>query len=87
MVIKNSKNIDICQISGKKDLKKVLSLGYLPAVNNYFSSNLRKNEESFFPAEIFYSRSSKLMQLGTIVNKNIIFPKHYPYTSSTTKKF
>ena len=85
MVIKNSKNIDICQISGKKDLKKVLSLGYLPAVNNYFSSNLRKNEESFFPAEIFYSRSSKLMQLGTIVNKNIIFPKHYPYTSSTTK--
>ena len=85
MVIKNSKNIDICQISGKKDLKKVLSLGYLPAVNNYFPSNLRKNEENFFPTEIFYSRSSKLMQLGTIVNKNIIFPKHYPYTSSTTK--
>ena len=85
MVIKKSKNIDICQISGKKDLKKVLSLGYLPAVNNYFPSNLRKNEEIFFPAEIFYSRSSKLMQLGTIVDKNIIFPKHYPYTSSTTK--
>ena len=25
------------------------------------------------------------MQLGTIVNKEIIFPKSYPYTSSTTK--
>ena len=32
-----------------------------------------------------YSRSSKLVQLGTIVNKEIIFPKEYPYTSSTTK--
>ena len=32
-----------------------------------------------------YSKSSKLVQLGTIVNKEIIFPKEYPYTSSTTK--
>ena len=32
-----------------------------------------------------YSKSSKLAQLGTIVNKEIIFPKEYPYTSSTTK--
>ena len=32
-----------------------------------------------------YSKSSSLAQLGTIVNKEIIFPKEYPYTSSTTK--
>ena len=32
-----------------------------------------------------YSKSSKLVQLDTIVNKEIIFPKNYPYTSSTTK--
>ena len=32
-----------------------------------------------------YSKSSNLAQLGTIVNKEIIFPKEYPYTSSTTK--
>lgn len=85
MVIKKSTNINKCQLSGKKDLKKVLSLGFLPAVNNYFSSHSRKKEEFFFPAEIFYSKSSKLMQLGTIVDKDVIFPKDYPYTSSTTK--
>ena len=39
----------------------------------------------FFPTELMYSKSSKLVQLGTIVNKEIIFPKEYPYTSSTTK--
>ena len=32
-----------------------------------------------------YSKSSKLVQLSTIVDKEIIFPKSYPYTSSTTK--
>ena len=32
-----------------------------------------------------YSKSSGLAQLGTIVNKEIIFPKEYSYTSSTTK--
>jgi 2-polyprenyl-3-methyl-5-hydroxy-6-metoxy-1,4-benzoquinol methylase len=32
-----------------------------------------------------YSQSSKLVQLSTIVNKEILFPKEYPYTSSTTK--
>ena len=31
------------------------------------------------------SKTSKLVQLETIVNKEIIFPKTYPYTSSTTK--
>jgi len=85
MSFRFSKNIIKCQLSGKRDLKKVLSLGFLPPVNNYFSTGIRKKEEVFFPAEIFYSKSSKLIQLGTIVNKDIIFPKNYPYTSSTTK--
>ena len=30
---KKSKTIDRCQISGTRDLKTVLSLGYLPPVN------------------------------------------------------
>ena len=80
-----SKTIDRCQISKKKDLEKILSLGYLPPVNNYIDINSRKKEEIFFPTELMYSRSSKLVQLETIVNKEIIFPKEYPYTSSTTK--
>ena len=30
-------------------------------------------------------RSSKLFQIDNIVDKKILFPKTYPYTSSTTK--
>lgn len=80
-----SKTIDRCQISKKKDLKRIISLGYLPPVNNYHPRNSRRKEEIFFPADLMYSKSSTLVQLGTIVNKEIIFPKEYPYTSSTTK--
>ena len=61
--------------SKKKDLTKILSLGYLPPVNNYYSINSNKNEEIFFPAELMYSKSSKLVQLSTIVDKEIIFQK------------
>ena len=84
-MITESKTIDRCQISKKKDLKCILSLGYLPPVNDYQPIKSKKKETLFFPAELMFSKSSKLVQLSTIVNKEIIFPKEYPYTSSTTK--
>jgi len=82
---KKSKTIDRCQISGKKDLKTILSLGYLPPVNKLKKINSSLQEDVFYPAELMFSPSSKLLQLSTIVNKEILFPKEYPYTSSTTK--
>ena len=84
-MIRRSKTINRCQISKKKDLTKILSLGYLPPVNNYHAINNAQNEEIFFLTDLVYSKSSKLVQLKTIVDKEIIFPKSYPYTSSTTK--
>ena len=82
---KSSKTIDRCQISGKKDLRTILSLGYLPPVNKLKKIDSPLSEDSFYPAELLFSASSKLVQLSTIVNKEILFPREYPYTSSTTK--
>ena len=82
---KKSKTIDRCQISGTRDLKTVLSLGYLPPVNKLKKINISPCEDIFYPAELMFSPSSKLLQLSTIVDKTILFPKEYPYTSSTTK--
>ena len=42
-------------------------------------------EEISFPAELLFVDKSKLAQLGCIVDKEILFPYTYPYTSSTTK--
>jgi len=80
-----SKTINRCQISGIKDLKTILSLGYLPPVNKLKKINAQLIEDTFYPTELMFSPSSKLVQLSTIVNKKILFPEEYPYTSSTTK--
>ena len=45
---KFSKIINSCQFSKKRDLVKVLSLGFLPGVNQMFRINSGKNSEIFF---------------------------------------
>ena len=82
---KTSKTTSKCQISGDKKLKTIISLGYLPPVNKLQKIGSKLEEDHFYPAELIYSNISKLAQLNTIVDKQILFPKEYPYTSSTTK--
>jgi hypothetical protein len=79
------KIINSCQISGDNKLVKIISLGNLPSVNSAFSIEKSAKPEFFFPAELYYSQKSKMAQLNCIVDKKILFPKSYPYTSSTTK--
>ena len=74
-----------CQISNSKKLKSIIFLGYLPPVNTLRKLNAISVEEKSFPAELIYCPKSQLAQLGLIVNKKILFPFEYPYTSSTTK--
>lgn len=80
-----SKIINKCQFSQKKDLVNILSLGFLPGVNQMHKINSKRSFENFFPTNLVYSPSSKLFQIDNIVNKKTLFPKSYPYTSSTTK--
>ena len=82
---KKSKTISKCQVSGISDLETIISLGFLPPVNKMQKVGKKKEETTFFPIDLMYSKSSKLVQLNNLVNKNILFPKEYPYTSSTTK--
>ena len=81
----NSKTITKCQISGANDLKSIVFLGYLPPPTIMKKINSKIEEETFYPADLMYSPSSKLVQLNTIVNKEILFSRNYAYTSSTTK--
>jgi hypothetical protein len=80
-----SKPVTKCQISNSKNLSSLLFLGYLPPVNTLQKIGSVPREEISFPAELLYCNKSKLAQLGCIVNKEILFPYTYPYTSSTTK--
>ena len=68
-----------------KKLKSLIFLGYLPPVNTLRKIGSAPKEEISFPAELLFCNKSKLAQLGCIVDKEILFPYTYPYTSSTTK--
>jgi len=85
MIKKSSKEVTKCQISNSKELESIIFLGYLPSVNTLHKIGSTLKEEVTFPAELLYCKKSKLAQLGCIVNKEILFPTSYPYTSSTTK--
>ena len=85
MIRKFSKPVNRCQISNSKNLESLIFLGYLPPVNTLRKIGTTLEEEISFPAELLYCRKSKLAQLGCIVDKEILFPYSYPYTSSTTQ--
>ena len=85
MIENSSKPVVRCQISNSNKLKSIIFLGYLPPVNTLRKINSIPVEEKSFPAELLYCDKSKLAQLGCIVDKKILFPYSYPYTSSTTK--
>ena len=80
-----SKTIDKCQISGARDLKTILSLGYLPPVNKLRKINTSLDVDSFYPAELMFSKSSKLVQLSTLVDKEIYFQRNIPIRAAQQK--
>lgn len=77
--------IERCQICDNPKLESLLFLGYLPPVNTMHAIGQRPREEIGYPAELLYCPRCHLVQLGLIVDPEVLFPSSYPYTSSTTK--
>jgi len=77
--------VECCQVCGHAPLHNVLSLGYMPPVNQMVPIGQRSQQQSWFPADLLHCRKCDLVQLGLIVDPAIIFPAEYPYTSGTTK--
>lgn len=77
--------VENCQICKNKELKSILFLGYLPPVNQLHPIGDRPKEQPSYPAELLYCPKCHLVQLGLVVDPQVIFPKEYPYTSGTTK--
>jgi hypothetical protein len=77
--------VDACQVCGSPDLETVLFLGYLPPVNQMRLIGAAPREQPAYPAAWLVCPRCQLVQLGLIVDKQILFPPDYPYTSGTTK--
>jgi SAM-dependent methyltransferase len=77
--------VECCQICGSTKLDCVLSLGYLPPVNQMVPIGQVPRQQPWFPTNLLHCRECDLVQLGLAVDPVIIFPPEYPYTSGTTK--
>lgn len=77
--------VERCQICDHPDLDPILFLGYLPPVNRMNPIGEKPHEQPGYPAELLYCPRCHLVQLGLVVDPQVLFPSEYPYTSSTTK--
>ncbi|MGH6724922.1 MAG: class I SAM-dependent methyltransferase, partial [Pseudolabrys sp.] len=77
--------VECCQSCGHAPLDTVLSLGYMPPVNQMVPIGQVPRQQPWFPTDLLHCRNCDLVQLGLVVDPAIIFPPEYPYTSGTTK--
>src|ERR1700739_4175878 len=77
--------VECCQICGHSKLENVLSLGYMPPVNQMVPIGEVQRQQPWFPTNLLYCSNCELVQLGLAVDPVIIFPREYPYTSGTTR--
>src|SRR5579872_3561141 len=87
LAINSGKSIPVtfCQNCANPNLSSILFLGFLPPVNKLNKIETTPKEQPSYPAQMLYCNVCQLVQLGLIVDPNILFPKEYPYTSGTTK--
>lgn len=77
--------VETCQVCDSPDLESVMFLGYLPPVNQMRPIGELPREQPSYPALLLRCRKCTLVQLGLVVDPQILFPPEYPYTSGTTK--
>jgi C-methyltransferase C-terminal domain/Putative zinc binding domain/Methyltransferase domain len=77
--------VESCQVCGHAPLATVLSLGYMPPVNQMVAIGEVPRQQPWFPTNLLHCPKCELVQLGLAVDPVIIFPPEYPYTSGTTK--
>jgi len=77
--------VESCQICGNERLQAVLSLGYMPPVNQMVAIGEVPRQLPWFPTTLLFCDTCELVQLGLAVDPAIIFPPEYPYTSGMTK--
>lgn len=80
-----SRVVEDCQVCKSKDLTPFLFLGYHPPVNTMTKIGDYPSQQPSYPANLLICNACELVQLGLIVDPEILFPPEYPYTSSTTK--
>lgn len=73
-----------CRICGSGDLALFLSLGGQPHCNSFLSSEQLAVPEPRWPLDLLFCRRCSLVQLGHVVDRDLMF-RNYLYVSGTTQ--
>jgi len=80
-----SRPVTSCQICGSSRLRSILFLAYVAPVNTMAKVGTRAEEQPTFPLEWLRCDDCTLVQIGTEVRPDVLFPPTYPYRSGTTR--
>ncbi|KKU82118.1 MAG: SAM-dependent methyltransferase [Parcubacteria group bacterium GW2011_GWA1_47_8] len=72
-----------CSICGSADLPEVLDLGVMPLANAFLDKESLDTEEPQFPLVVNFCPNCFLVQLGHVVDGELLF-KNYHYTTSAS---
>jgi len=76
-----------CRLCGCRDLELVIELAPTPPGNHFVSEDKLGLAQASYPLEVCFCSMCHHLQLGHVVNPEILYQKHYSYVSGTSPVF
>jgi SAM-dependent methyltransferase len=76
-----------CRMCGEESLTKVMSLTPTPPGNDFLTKEELGREEPVYPLDLYFCEACHHVQLGHVVDPQILYQKNYRYVSATSAHF
>ena len=78
---------DSCRLCNGKALQRVIELSPTPPGNDFVEAAERDVPQAFYPLEVYFCNDCAHVQLGHVVDPEILYRRNYSYVSATSAVF
>ena len=78
---------DTCRMCNSKLLTKTVSLTPTPPGNDFLTKEELGRDEPVYPLDLYFCEACHHVQLGHVVDPQILYQKNYSYVSATSAHF
>jgi len=78
---------DSCRLCNGKALQRVIELSPTPPGNDFVKATERDVPQAFYPLEVYFCNDCAHVQLGHVVDPEILYRRNYSYVSATSAVF
>ncbi len=78
---------DTCRLCQSRELEKVIELTPTPPGNRVLVADELDEHQDSYPLEVYFCRSCTHLQLGHVVDPEILYQRNYSYVSATSPVF